>query len=205
MMKPFALMLLLLGLAGCTLMPAGRPQPVSHHLLTLPAAAPQTPPARPARAVLLVRETETPGAFQSIRLVYSRSPGTLNYYQYARWAETPSRALNAQLRQRLNGAGLYAAVVPLGAGVSADYQLNTRLQAFHHDASTRPGQARVSLEAELVSRSDARLVARQSFLVEAPVASYDARGAAVALGEASGQILDELTAWLARVQPVDAR
>lgn len=203
-MKLLGVLLLNL-LAGCSLLPAGRPQPVSHHLLNV--AAPARPAARSpgSDAVLLVRETETPGVFQSVRLVYSRSPDTLNYYQYARWAETPARTLNALLRQRLIDSGLYRAVVPLGAGVSADYQLNTRLQGFFHNAASAPGQALVSLEAELVSRRDARLVARQSFQAGAPAATHDAHGAAAALGVASGRILDDLTAWLARVQPVDAR
>lgn len=204
-MKHAAALIALAVLAGCSLIPAGRPKPVSHHLLSVPAATAPAGVPRPGAPVLLVRETETPGAFQNVRLVYSRSPGTLNYYQYARWAETPPRALNAVLRQRLNAAGLYVAVVPLGAGVSADYQLNTRLLGFQHDAVSAPGLARVSLEAELVDRRDARLVARQTFQAEAPSASYDAQGAAVALGQASGKLLDEVTAWLGRVQPVDAR
>jgi ABC-type uncharacterized transport system auxiliary subunit len=117
----------------------------------------------------------------------------------------PARSLNTLLRQRLNASGLYSAAVPVGAGVQADYQLNTRLQSFFHDAAPPPGVARVTLEAELVSRRDARLIARQVFQAEATVASHDASGAATGLGQASGRALDELTAWLARVQPVDAR
>jgi len=186
----------------------GRPQPVSHHVLSIPASAPTShasPTTGKAGAVLLLRDTETPGVFQSVRLVYSRTPGILSYYQYARWSETPARALNTLLRQRLNDSGLYGAVVPIGAGVQADYQLNTRLQNFFHDDAQSPGVARVTLEAELVGRRDARLIARQVFQAEAPVASHDATGAATGLGLASGRALDELTAWLARVQPVDAR
>ena len=200
--------LLLATLAGCSLLPAGRPHPVSHHVLSIPPATPaqsasSTP--RETGAVLLLRDTETPGVFQSVRLVYSRTPDALSYYQYARWSETPARALNTLMRQRLNASGLYSAVVPMGAGVLADYQLNTRLQNFFHDASQPPGVARVTLEAELVSRHDARLIARQVFQAEAPVASHDATGAATGLGQASGRALDELTLWLSRVQPVDAR
>jgi ABC-type uncharacterized transport system auxiliary subunit len=200
--------LLLAVLAGCSMLPAGRPQPISHHVLSFPPATPAQPAASTSRrtgAVLLLRDTETPGVFQSVRLVYSRAPGALSYYQYARWSDAPARSLNTLMRQRLNDSGLYGAVAPLGAGVLADYQLNTRLQDFFHDVAQPPGVARVSLEAELVNRRDARLIARQVFQAEAPVASHDARGAATGLGLASGRVLDELTAWLARVQPVDAR
>lgn len=201
-----ALTLLLLAvLAGCSILPAGRPRPVSHHVLAIPAPAASAAPADRTGPVLLVRDTETPGVFQSVRLVYSRTPGALNYYQYARWSEVPARSFNTLLRQHLNAAGLYGAAVPVGAGVVADYQLNTRLQSFFHDASEAPGKARLTLEAELVSRRDARLLARQVFRVEAPVTSHDAAGAAEGLGRAAGQAIEQLGAWLARVQPVDAR
>jgi len=38
-----------------------------------------------------------------------------------------------------------------------------------------------------------------------PLARQDAAAAASGLGQASGQVLDALIGWLARVQPVDAR
>ncbi len=198
---PAALAATLLG--GCFGL-AGRPQPVSHFVLEIPAAA-TAQPAGGRDGVLLLRDTETPGVFQSVRLVYSRAPGTLSYYQYARWSDAPARSLNARLRQRLNEAGPFAAAVPLGAGVRAEYQLNTRLREFFHDAARPPGVARITLEAELVRREDGRLLARELFRAEAPVASHDAAGAAAALGAASGRLLDELGAWLARVRPADAR
>lgn len=190
-------------LAGCAGL-AGRPQPVSHFVLEIPAGS-VVQPSGARQGVLLLRDTETPGVFQSVRLVYSRAPGTLAYYQYARWSDAPARSLNARLRQRLNEAGPFAAVVPLGAGVRADYQLNTRLREFFHDAVQPPGLARVVLEAELVRREDGHLLARELFHVEAPVASHDAAGAARALGVASGRLLEDLTLWLARVRPADAR
>jgi cholesterol transport system auxiliary component len=199
-------LLLLVALAGCSML-AGRPRPVSHHVLLIPPGAAFTSSRDIGRNadVILLRDTEAPGVFQSVRLVYSRTPGALSYYQYARWAETPARSLNGLMRQRLNASGLFGAVVPLGAGVQAEYQLNTRLQDFFHDVSLTPGVARVTLEAELVSRRDARLIARQVFRGEAPVVSDDATGAASGLGQASGRALDDLVAWLARVRPVDAR
>ena len=184
-------------LAGCG--QVGRPHPVSHHVLRVADAGAAAAPANAAarQGVLLVRDTET--------LVYSRTPDTLSYYQYARWSEAPARSLNAHLRQRLNAAGPFEAVVPLGTGVQAEYQLNTRLRDFYHDAAQSPGIARVTLEAELVRRRDARLIARQVFAAEAPAPSHDAAGAAASLGRASDHLLDDLVTWLARVRPADDR
>jgi len=202
-----ALALVLFLLGGCNML-AGRPHPVTLHVLEPPAGAVHASPAATTKissAVLLVRDTESPGVFQSLNLVYSRTPGTLSYYQYARWSEMPARRFNTLMRQRLDASGLYGAVAEMGSGVLADYQLNTRLLDFHHDAAQSPGVARVFLEAELVHRRDARLIARRQFKAEAPVPAYDATGAANGLGLASARILDELMVWLSQVQPVDAR
>ena len=205
-MRQVLIALILALLAGCSMLPATGQRPASsHYVLALPSvdSAPVAP--RADAPVLLLRDTETPGVFQSVRLVYSRVPGVLNHYQFARWSEAPANALNTLLRQRLNAAGLYSAVVPMGAGVVADFQLNTRLQSVYHDATTAPGMGRLTLEAELVNRHDARLIAHRTFQAEAPAPSHDGAGAAKALGDASGRAIDELTDWLAQVQPAVAR
>lgn len=191
------LLLLPLFLGGCGML-AGRPHPVSHHVLAVPPAAAQ--PGTPVATTLLVRDTEAAGMLQGPPLLYSRAPGTLSAYQYARWAEPPAARFNLLLRQRLETAGLYQAVAEMGAGVRGDQQLNTRLLEFHHDAAQSPGQARVALEADLVDRRDGRLLARQRFQARAPAPSHDAAGAAAALGVASGRVMDEVVDWLGRVR-----
>jgi len=204
-------------LAGCSL-PGARTQAISHYVLEVPAAVfPPLPfgeragvrgsdatPSRP-RPLLLLREAEPGGLSQSLRLAYSRAPGTLAQYQYARWSEAPPKRLHTVLRQRLLASGLYAGVVPLGAGVQGDYQLNIRLLDFFHNAAQSPGSAHVALEAELVQRSTARLVGQQLFVADVALAQQGAAAAAAGLGQASGQVLDAVIAWLVRVQPVDAR
>lgn len=196
----------LLVLAGCS-PPGARTQAISHYVLEVPAAATPTValPTNAARPVLLLREAEPGGSSQSLRLVYSRAPGTLAQYQYARWNEAPPKRLLTLLRQRLLASGLYAGVVPLGSGVQGDYQLNIRLLNFFHNAVQTPGSAHVALEAELVQRSTARLVGQQVFVADVPLVKQDAAAAASSLGQASGQVLDAVIAWLERVQPVDAR
>ncbi|HNI06675.1 MAG TPA: ABC-type transport auxiliary lipoprotein family protein [Thiobacillaceae bacterium] len=190
-------------LAGCGL-PAGRPQPVTFHVLEVPPPAALAAPATPG-PTLLLGDTEAQEILKGLNLVYSRSPGTLGQYQYARWSEPPARRLNLLLRQRLEAGGMFRSVAELGTGIGGDVQLNTRLLDFHHEAVQAPGLARVALEAELLDRRDGRLLARQVFQAEAPAAGYDAAAAARALGQASGRLLDDLTQWLARVRMGDAR
>jgi len=202
----YACLAAILVLAGCSL-PGARTQPISHYVLEVPAptASAMQMPANAVRPVLLLREAEPGGFSQSLRLVYSRAPGTQAQYQYARWNEAPPKRLATLLRQRLLASGLYAGVSPLGSGVQGDYQLNFRLLDFFHAAVQTPGSAHVALEAELVQRSSARLIGQQVFVADVPLARQDAAAAASGLGQASGQVLDAVIAWLARVQPVDAR
>ena len=187
--------------AGCSL-PGARKQAISHFVLeTPPAASAPALPAHSARPVLLLHDAEPGGFAESLRLIYSRIPGTQAHYQYAYWHEAPRKRLQILLRQRLLTSGLYAGVVPLGAGVSGEYQLNFRLLDFFHDATQTPGMARVKLDVELVERGSARLIAQQVFVGQAPLSSQTAAAAAAALGQASGQTFDAVVTWLARVQP----
>lgn len=147
---------------------------------------------------LLMRETDAPTFYQSGALAYSRAGGTRGYYQYARQSEWPAPRITQLLRQRLERAALFPAVAPLGVGVAGGYQLNTRLLDFYHDAAQAPGEVILVLEAELIRRADARLIARTRVETRAPASSHDAAGAARAANLALTQALDRLTDWLAR-------
>jgi cholesterol transport system auxiliary component len=186
----------LLLLAGCAL--PGKPtQPVRFHVLTDPG--PVAPSAVTREGTLLVREMEAPPLYQDTRLIFSRTPGTRSQYQYARWSEPTPRRLSWMLRQRLETAGVFKGVAPLGGGIQGDYQLNTRLVDFYHDAATPPGVALVVLEAELVRRETATLQGRRLFAAQVPAATFDAEGAADALGRGANQIMDELAGWLVEI------
>ena len=191
-----------LALSGCAL-PGGDKRASVHHALAI--APPPEVAAAAGTGVLLLGETRAVDYLASSRIAYSRAPGTLGRYQYARWQAPPASALHGPMRHHVEAAGAFAAVASLDAGVRGDYLLNSRLLAFHHDIAVAPGGARVELEAELIDRAAARLIARETFVAEAPAPSFDAAGGAAALGEASGRALRELGAWLARVHPRDAR
>lgn len=200
MIKPLGIACLAVALvSGCSL-PGARTHALSHYVLEVPPPS-VVAAAAISRPVLLLRDAEPGGFSQSLRLVYSRTPGTQAHYQYARWNEAPPKRLHTLLRQRLLASGLYAGVVPIGAGVQGDYQLNVRLLDFFHNAEKTPGSAHIKLEAELLQRATARLIGQQVFVAEVPLSDQNAAAAAAGLGLASGQALDAVVTWLARVQP----
>ncbi len=195
---------LLVSLAGCGVL-GGRSQPVVHHSLEVPAASTPAGVGQPLPATLLFDRPRPAGALLAgASLLYSRAPGTLAQYQYARWSEPPADTLGRELRRRIERAGLFQAVADLDSGVRGDYLLNSRLLDFRHDAGQAPGQVRVELEVELVRRADASLIGRQVFVATAPAASHDAAGAAAGLGSAGGRLLDDVAAWLALRLPARA-
>lgn len=186
--------LLTAALAGCGIL-GGRGEPLAHYVLT-DAAPPPARLAAPRPGVLLLRETEAAGLCQGNRMVFSRAPGRLETYQYALWNEPPGRRLHQLLKTRLDALGLYAATASLGGGVAGDWQLNIRLLDCRHDAGTPPGVVRLGLEAELVRRDGAVLLARRSFTAEAPAGQHNAQGAAEAFSQAAGRLLTQVTDWL---------
>ncbi len=193
---PFILTILAILLAGCSSL-TGSTQPVTHYVLSDPGPAIHLPHSQPG--VLLLREMDAPAFYQEAGLAYSREPGTRSHYEFAQWAELPGKRLTWLLRQRLETAGVFATVASMASGVVGDYQLNTRLIDFYHDAAVQPGSAFLLVEAELVRRSRGELVAREVFLAQVPVATYNAAGAANAMDRAATEVIDKITVWLAKV------
>lgn len=155
------------------------------------------PPRAEARApTLLVLDTAVRGFYDTDQLVFSRSPGTRGHYQFARWTERPGKRLADLMRARLDRQGAWR-VSHAGGYVRGDLLLDTELVEFYHDAASAPGEVRLVLRADLVDMKQRRLLGRREFVQQAPLASYDARGAAEASSVAAGRTLDELAAWLA--------
>jgi cholesterol transport system auxiliary component len=193
-MKPvLTLFLLLVVLSGCNGLP-GPGKAVTHYVLTDPG--PVAPATRTLAGTLLLREMDVSAFYQEPRLAYSRTPGTRANYEFAHWAELPGKRLTWLLRQRIEAARAFASVAPLSGGIIGEYQLNTRLIDFYHDAATPPGTVLLLIEAELVRRDRGALLGRRIFVSQQPVASYDAAGAAEAMNRATNQVVDEVVVWL---------
>lgn len=193
-MKNLFWLLPLFWLAGRGALP-GPSQPVTHYVLTDPGPVAQAAKARPG--TLLLREMDASAFYQEPRLAYSRVPGTRANYEFAYWTELPGKRLTWLLRQRIEAAGAFASVAPLSGGIIGEYQLNTRLIDFYHDAASPPGVVLFLVEAELVRRDQGRLLGRKVFVAQQPVVTYNAEGAAEAMNRAANQVIDEIVAWLA--------
>jgi ABC-type uncharacterized transport system auxiliary subunit len=128
--------------------------------------------------------------------VYSRAPGTRAYYQFNNWTERPSQKIGALLLSRLERSGSFHTVAVATSGVRGALLLSTHIEEIYHDATERPGSARVILTTELNDPARGTLVARRTFSRWVPAASYDAAGAVQEFNEAVGAIPDDVVGWV---------
>jgi hypothetical protein len=120
MRRVITLALLLLGLAGCSL-PGAREQAIRYFVLDTPLPEAVAESGEAERPVLLLRDAEA-SVFTQIRVwstAASRARGPITSTRSG-----PNRRPSGCRRCCANAcwpAGLYAGVVPLGAGVRGDF------------------------------------------------------------------------------------
>lgn len=200
-MKALALAASLL-LAGCA--GSGPHEPFRYFVLDAPAApAPAAPASAPARidATLLVLPTVAAPFYATQEMAYSKAEGVRAYYQFSSWTEPPDGAVTRALIERIDKARVFRTVAIAGAGVRGNFVLATQLLEIYHDASSSPGTAKIVVAAELREPAKHALLARRTFTVAVPAASFDAAGAVQGFRIGLGRIADETTAWLASVAP----
>jgi cholesterol transport system auxiliary component len=182
-------------LAACVSL--GQQEPQRFHVLD--AAARDNPAkgvATPRDITLLVSPMSASSFYDTPEIVYSRAPSERAYYQLSAWTDRPSRRMTELLIERIQLSGSFATVAYAGSGVQGRLLLNTHLSSFYHDAAKPPGRAMVRVTAELIDPAQRRLTARRTFERAADVPTFDATGAVAALGVATGQLLDEIAAWV---------
>lgn len=181
-------------LAGCMSIPDVPPR--EHYVLEDPGSARAVMPAGGASRVLLVNPASASPFYDTQNLVFSRAQGQRSYYQFAAWTERPGRRLSELLARRLEAGGGFRSVAATTAGVKGDVVLNTRLEEFYHDVGAKPGGVRIEVSAELVELAGRAIIARRRFVQTAPAAGENAQAAVAAFSQATGALLDEMSAWV---------
>ncbi len=196
----YAIVLLALLLAGCVNFGEDRNAPPIVHYVLKDSAAATRPSAAADPRTLLVLDTTTSSFYDTDTLVFSRSPDTRGYYQYARWTERPGKRFADLMRARLEAQGSFAAIAAAGGHVRGDLLLDTELVEFYHDARDAPGSVHIVLRAELIDLKNRTLIGRTILEQRVEAASYDAGGAAQGFSLATSRALDDLQSWLDKVK-----
>ena len=182
---------------GCSLKLGKRTNSKTYYVLQDPGSGKTRYRKRPLS--LRLEETTAPALASSRKIVFSRSPDTRSFYQYASWTETPPKVFTRLLLDRLEAAGLFTSVCRRPAVVHTDLRLAVELIELYHDADSRPGTARIKIRTQLFDYRKKTTIAQHSFSRQVAVATYDAKGAVQGFSQSVGLILDDVVAWLDEV------
>ncbi|NOT16689.1 MAG: hypothetical protein HOP20_01310 [Sulfuriferula sp.] len=192
-MKSGIIILLLAALGGCVNL-GGEQRPSTTYLLTDAHIA--TPNAHPQAHTLMVAPMRSSSFDDNDALVFANTANTRGRYQLARWSQRPSSRLGELLFNRLIASQIYTSIAHTDSDIVADRLLTTELLSLYHDASTQPGQVKISVRATLYDNQQHSLLARKTFEQTVPVATFNAAGAASAFNIASTQLIDDMLTWL---------
>lgn len=191
---PAAIMLVgLLGvLAGCSLIP--EKEPLS---LYAPAAKVAPDPAWPAVTWQLQIPRPLAGELiDSPRIVVRPSPGEIQVYKGAVWAQPAPDLVQDALVHAFEDSGRITGVLRRGNGVAGDYELLLDLRRFESDyaGGTTP-HAEVEITAKLISNRSNSVVASRTFHQSAQAAGTAVGAVSQAFDAALGLTLREIVGW----------
>lgn len=196
-MKRFTLFIATLLLTACV-GPQTRGDEAAYWLQYAAVAKPASNRAAPSVLVSPVRAA--PG-LESARMAYQREANRLDYYARNRWVESPAAMLQPLLVRALEAQGAFAAVVQGPAAVQAQRRVDVDLSQFVHDFTQVPSRMRVSLRAQVVDLATQKVLATRVFEAQVTSGTEDARGGVDAANRALAELLPQLAAWVAGVNP----
>ncbi|MEO5596686.1 MAG: ABC-type transport auxiliary lipoprotein family protein [Lysobacteraceae bacterium] len=133
----------------------------------------------------------------SSRLVVSPTPGTLQVYAGAAWADRAPDLLQSVLVAGFEDSGKIVAVARQANSVHADYTLLLDIREFvavYANPAAAP-EATVELSARLIENSSARVVAARIFRQVEPASGTAVPAVAQAFDGALNKLLPEMIGW----------
>lgn len=193
MIRPL-LCVALLALAGCSVLATGDKAPSTIYAPDVRVAA---DPAWPrVEWQLAIAKPTAARVVDSARINVRPSPGELQVYRGASWAQPATDMLEEALVQGFEDSGRIAGVARVATGIRADYRLVIDLRRFESDyAGNAVPAATIELNAKLLHASDQRVAASQTFLVAVPAASTEVGAVASAFEQALQQSAGTLIGW----------
>ena len=165
--------------------------PVAGAMTTRPDAA-----STGTRTLLVAPPTAAPG-FDSLRMVYLRSPQVLEAFAFHEWADTPARMLAPLLVRALQRGGAFAVVVQAPSAATGTWRLETEVIRLQHDFTARPSQVRLTLRAVLVDTLTRQPLAWREFDERVPAAADTPAGGAAAAHAATQRVLAAVAVFVA--------
>ncbi|MEM8627066.1 MAG: ABC-type transport auxiliary lipoprotein family protein [Pseudomonadota bacterium] len=198
-------------LAGCALMSAGQNQ--SEPVATFDLAAVSVTGSQGSSGAgegiqLIVQEPTALRSLAADRMLIKPQPELISFFPSAVWNDRLPRLIQARIVQSLQTSPAFDAVSDGRDRLTADLELAIHLTAFHVVLTGRAGQradgtpaprrgeARLEMQAKLISVASGRVIEQRRFAATQPVGQDDANEAAGALNEIFAQTLIGIANWL---------
>ena len=193
-LRALALLPLLAALGGCSLLGAGKREPVTTY--SPQAAAPADPGWPQVDWQLAIAKPSATRLIDSPRIAVRPVPGELQVYQGSSWAQPPTDMVEASVLRALEDSGKIGGVGRLATGMRSDYRLAMDVRRFEADYRGGPlPVATIEISATLLNNHDQRIVARRTFLREEPAATTDVATVTDAFGRALASVSGEIGGW----------
>lgn len=187
-------------LAGCSILPSSKSQPLASYTLS-PALPQTTAVAKTCPAVLRVNAVEASSPWGSDGLIYSDSRFRIATFAYNKWAAPPAEMLTDALVKAIATSGLYRGV--LGPTDPGDARLVLAVRLVRGPLQTFAGVERspasstesMALSATLADLARGKLVAGKEFSA-AQAAAPNPYGGVVAANELAGKLIADIVVWL---------
>ena len=133
-------------ISGC-----GRVRYPSYYTLSIAPALKTDVNSTPRQVTVAVRRFETPAYLREGRVVYSKAPGDIGFYEYHRWAVDPGAAVTTAVVESLRSENLFSLVAPYDGQDRPDYLLTGRLEKLDEVDYGGGVKAEAKLSAELTN------------------------------------------------------
>ncbi len=190
-------------LSGCSSLVG----PMSPSTIFAPEITVQTDAAWPAVDWSLdLARTTGPQALDGMQIMVSPTPGELQAYRGAIWAQSPGAMIETSLMRTLEDSGKIGSVTRQGSGASTDYRLLIDLRDFRSDyAGGGTPSAVIEINAKLLHLADQKIIGSRSFRYAQPAAGVEAGQVADAFAQALGTLGHDLAGWTLETGQAHAR
>jgi cholesterol transport system auxiliary component len=147
--------------------------------------------------VLLVSMPTAAAGFDTAAQLYIRKDHLLEYYSKTRWIDTPARMLLPLLVNKIEGTGIFRAVLSATTiPIVADLRLDSEILRFQQEFLTEPSQVRVILRVQLLDMKARRVIATRVFEALENAPSENAEGGMLATNQAVSLILKKVIEFI---------
>ena len=186
---------MVVGLAGCTLLPVEEPLKV--YVLSPPVVRPQ---GSACECILRIHTPAASGVLNGSSIAVMPAPQQLSVYKGVRWNANLPRMLHDYLITSFRASQSLQAVLGDDYSVAGDYALNMDLRAFQSSYVHDPGNGgnplvEVGIDAQLVDTHAHRILAQRSFRLQEPSSGTEVDAVVNAFNRAASSLSRQLLEW----------